>query len=541
MKNAKLTGGILGEAYEKLRRNFYEVIDEGAHAATYVGEHPNSWAEPEFSGKFLDVCASYYKADGDVRALEKARPVIESIFANQRADGYLGGLAPGNELAAFSVWNQAFTIFGLLGYWDVTGDGRVLASARRCADYICDTFLTEDPPDILNAGNGGSQHISVILAMAMLWQRTGGEKYRRFLERVFDKLEKTDMNLVTFKDILSLRSRKGIEMMAVYLGVMKWGEATGDIRFTEAGLRYLRELTDTQIRNTGNGTLKEVWTPGGSRPAKLSTEAKPNETCVAVGYSELLLTAFNARPEAEYLDALERTLFNHLLGALAPDGGDFAYYQGNYGKKQTFTAANMYKCCRYRAFDFFSHLTEMLYRESCGTIIPMIYAPSEYRSGDLTLTQETRYPAEGDICFRAENGGPELYLLRLRIPAWCEKYFLTVNGRESAAVKDSGFVQVSLPRGTTEVKLSLGLSLWTERGVIDGAPHIAAHYGPLLLAADSHYGPIESVSGEAFERVPADPGCLVRFVNGAVSFTDYMSAGGVDPAVDEFSVWVKKS
>ena len=99
----RLTGGILKEYYEKLRENFYTGIDVDAHVKTYEGVHDGGYAEPEFTGKFIDVCTRYWDADGDERALSMAARVVESILRNQRADGYLGCLEPGNEAHAFSV------------------------------------------------------------------------------------------------------------------------------------------------------------------------------------------------------------------------------------------------------------------------------------------------------------------------------------------------------------------------------------------------------------------------------------------------------
>ena len=119
------------------------------------------------------------------------------------------------------------------------------------------------------------------------------------------------MNLLSFDSILTLRSQKGIEMLVVYLGVLKYGTLTGNRAAMDAARRYFAELCQTQIRNTGNGTVRESWTENGNAPRLMATEEKPNETCVAVGIVELAVALFYTFGDASYLDAIEKTLFNH--------------------------------------------------------------------------------------------------------------------------------------------------------------------------------------------------------------------------------------
>jgi len=94
-----LTGGVLFDRFSKVRDNFYEKIDENIHADTYRGEHDLKYAEPEFTGKFMDICARYYEREGDERALRKGMAVVNSIKENIRDDGYLGMLGEGNLFA----------------------------------------------------------------------------------------------------------------------------------------------------------------------------------------------------------------------------------------------------------------------------------------------------------------------------------------------------------------------------------------------------------------------------------------------------------
>ena len=102
-------------------------------------------------------------------------------------------------------------------------------------------------------------------------------------------------------------------------------------------------------------------------------------------------------PDLKYLNAIDKTLYNHLLASISADGSDFAYYQPNYGKKIKATDGNMYKCCRYRGFTIFAYMDEMLYYENDLVLIPMIYTSCNYRSAEAKVIMASDYPYKGSI------------------------------------------------------------------------------------------------------------------------------------------------
>lgn len=536
---ARLAGGVLGACFDKVRSNFYEKIDERIHADTYVGGHELKYAEPEFTGKFMDICACYYESEGDERARRKGMAVVDSIERNIRGDGYLGCLGAGNELKLFSVWNQAFTLYGLTRMYEATGEERIRVLVRRAADWIVNTFTGDGAPDILDAGNKGSQHISCLFAMGRAYIVTGDRRYLDFIGTVLEYCETTDMNLLTFDDILGLRSQKGIEMLVIYLGVLQYGKLTGDERAIEAARRYFDQVNRTQIRNTGNGTVREEWTENGNAPRLMPTEEKPNETCVAVGIVELALSLFYDRPRAEYLDTVERVMLNHMVGSLEKSGGDLAYYQGNYGRKIYRTAGGMYQCCRYRGFTLFSYLNRMLYHYADGVLIPMLYTPSVFEATGLRAVMTTDYPKDGKIGLAVT--ADEALTVRLRIPAWCKSFSLRVNDAEVIAAPRDGYVDAVLSAGENRIVLSLREDITVLRHTIDGKPYLSVQYGPLLMAHDTHFG------GELWQalspdvkpvRVSDGDEAMVRLAADGMTLVDFASAGGNDPENDVYTVFI---
>lgn len=525
------TDGIVGQYYEILKKNFYEKIDVEKHADTYVAPKDIKCAEPEFTGKFIDVCTHYANSDQNAAALDKAKVVVDSILQNQRADGYLGCLADGCELENFSVWNQAFTLLGMLSYAQMTGDEAVTEAAKKCTQHLYDTFITEGK-DILDSTNDGTQHISILYSMVRLWELTGFAPAKALADHIIEKCEASDLNIVSFKNILDLRSKKGIEMIVIYLGLIRYALVFDKPEMLDAAKRYWQQINDTQIRNTGNGTVEEFWRENGNAPVILDMEMRPNENCVAVGWIELSLTLFWLQPEAKYLDAIEKTFFNHVLGSVSADGSDFAYYQSNRGKKIFSTSEDMYKCCRYRGFTLFSCLRDMTYYEKDDVIIPVLYAASKYETDEVTLICDTKYPENGVLRYSIDANKAKT--LRLRVPAWGEGT-LTVNG-QCKAVK-AGFADVTVV-GKCEIVLELDFDVRVNRVEIDGKRYLEYHCGPLLLAMDTCFGGGLEDAICADEKPAAEPmeGFLQHFKAGDVHLVDYASAGRKNSS--EYSVWI---
>ena len=539
---ATLDGGILKDCFLKIRRNFYDVIDEQVHKKVYYGEQHLMYAEPEFTGKYLDICARYYEVERDERALQKAFTVIDGIEENIREDGHITSYPAGNETNTFGIWNHCFTLYGLSRVAEVSGDGRTLRLAERAADFLVDLFMREENPgEIFSELNQGSQHIPCLYSMVRMYTLTKKKAYLDFVEFVLSYCENSDMNLISFKDILALRSKKGIEMLVVYLGVLAYGIVADKPEAVEAARRYWLGIRDTQIRNTGNGTIVEFWTENGNAHRFMPTEEKPNETCVAVGWSELSLSLFYHNPRAEYIDEIEKTVFNHMIGSLDKSGEDFAYYQGNYGKKIFRKADGLYQCCRYRGYTLFSYLPSFMFYDDGATVIPILYGACSYEKDGLSVQEITDYPSAGKIHFELSNARGACRML-LRVPKWCRGCTVMQNGVMLTVVSKEGFISVQIPEGESTVTLLLDMKLEAEKVEIDGGNYLSYHYGPLLLALDTHFGgSLESKvsASDAFKPVEDDL-ALVHFASGDVHLVDFASAGKNDPENDLYTVYIKE-
>ena len=133
----------------------------------------------------MDICAYLYEREGDIRALKKGMAVVDSIEKNIRPDGYIGMLGEGNELKMFSVWNQAFTLYGLCKMYEAVGDKRIEKLIIKAGDWIVNTFSGEKLLNILDAMNDWTQHITSLYPMLCAYEVTKNEKYIDFCARYY--------------------------------------------------------------------------------------------------------------------------------------------------------------------------------------------------------------------------------------------------------------------------------------------------------------------------------------------------------------------
>lgn len=503
------TNSCLGRAYEKTTKGILAHSLE-SHLQSYSGDHHDMWAEPEFTGKYIDICTKYFKNTGNIEYFNRAKAVVDKICEVQPEDGYLGALMEKDRWENFDVWNQTFTVLGLLSYYAETKEDKALNAAEKCALTIADHYMNTKGKDILDATNFGTQHISFLFVLPKLYKLTKKQIYMDFMNFIADKIKGSDLNFFEFDSILELRSKKGIENFVILMGMIEYADLIGDEKILESVKKYWQQVNDTQIRNTGNGTVGEFWTENGNAAALLGADIKPNENCVAVGWIELSLMLFHKEQNTKYLDAIEKSLFNHLLGSISEDGTDFAYYQPNYGKKVSTTEEAMYKCCRYRGFTIFAYLQDMLYYTDNDCIIPMIYQASEYEDEYVKIVQKTDYPFDTTIHLDIKIKKNCNKQLKLKIPDWCKNYSL-----DTDYTYCDGYVVTDCK--DMEITLTLESEITEEIGIIDGTEYIAYSKGPLLLA---------------HEEDAQNP--LYKINN--YNLVDYASAG----RKNNYTVWIRK-
>lgn len=547
MNRAVLLPGVLSDYYRKATRYLLYGIDPAIHASAYEGEHEKTYAEIEFAGKYMDVCSTYAmtaeSAEDRGKAKENAAVVARSVREHRRADGYVGGMNAEDEWEGFSVWNMAFTAYGLLSVFEACKDDAALEDAKKILYCVADHFLGHPEIDVLKAFGGGTEHLSILLPAARFYRMTKDARIGEFLAFLRARLVGSPLDFLHFENLLDLQSKKGIEIFVLLIGLCDYGEYTGDREILAGCERYWEQLWQGQIRHDGNGTVKENWYEGGNAPQYLDMESRPSENCVAVGWAEFSVTLYRMTGKIRYLNALDRTLYNHLFGAIDPDGKDFAYYLPNFGKRVTKTPEDMYKCCRYRGYSLFSRIPSALFFPEGGRLTAGVYTGCVYEDDGWKITEKTGYPYHSEVALTVSRKGALGGELRLRIPENTTFLGVTVNGSDIPVTRaeDAVILPVAANTRDAEIVLRLRQLLSVSRGNIGGVPVFSARLGTVLLAAETApNGDWQTLSADPeAPLIPAsDVGAHLSFRYGDTRIVDYASSGRADGR--EFTVWIKE-
>jgi uncharacterized protein len=179
---------------------------------------------------------------------------------------------------------------------------------------------------------------------------------------------------------------------------------------------------------TGSGNKIECWYSDQSGAGQIT------ETCATAYLLRNLDQLNRMRVDSRYGDMMERAIYNSLFAAISPDGRNLRYWAPPQGQREYYPKDFM--CCPCNLLRIMSELPGMsYYQQAAGGIIVNLYTASsadlDLRSaGKVHLEQTTDYPNSGKIAIDvtvSKQGA--VFPLGLRIPHWCKKATLSVNGK----------------------------------------------------------------------------------------------------------------
>jgi uncharacterized protein len=107
---------------------------------------------------------------------------------------------------------------------------------------------------------------------------------------------------------------------------------------------------------------------------------------------------------------------------------------------------------------------------------------------EVSLTQRTRYPWHGTIAMTLNVASPQSFMVAIRLPGWCGRDDLRVNGRAVKATVRRGYLQIRR-RWRNGDRVVLKLDMPVERvaphpKVRDTAGKVALRRGPLIYCVE---------------------------------------------------------
>jgi len=233
---------------------------------------------------------------------------------------------------------------------------------------------------------------------------------------------------------------------------------------------------------------------------ELPNTAAYAETCAAIGLIFWAHRMLQLDGDARYADVMERALYNGFLAGVSLDGRSFFY--ANPLESDGLDIAPRHTCRRQEWFDcaccptnvvrLLASLATYAYSVTPRSLYVHLYAAGQARTvvaGEgVLIEQATDYPWSGDVRLALRPQRPVRFELRLRIPAWCRRAQLRVNGQSAPYRLVRGYATITRTWSAGD-RLDLSLAMPVERihadpAVAPAAGRIALQRGPLVYCLE---------------------------------------------------------
>ena len=411
--------------------------------------------------------------DPELEAL--ADKTIDLIEKAQQPDGYLNTYftikAPDKRWTNLQDCHELYCaghmIEAAVAYYNGTGKKKLLNVMCRFADYI-DTVFGVEPGKL----KGYCGHQEVELALVKLYKATGNEKYLKlskyfidergqepyFFEQEWEKRDKISFWSGTVsgmpnesyhqshKPVREQTEAIGHAVREVYMltGMADIAAETGDTELLEACRRLWDDIVNRQMYITG-GVGSTNHGEAFSFDYDLPNDTVYAETCASIGLIFFAHRMLQIEAKGNYADIMERALYNTVVSGMSKDGRHFFYVnplevwpeasEKNLSRNHVKPVRQKWfgcACCPPNVARLLTSLGEYIYTNNNDTIYTHLYIGGEAKiqmeKEEIKITQETDYPWNGTVKLNLSMNNEKAFKLALRVPGWCKKAEITVNG-----------------------------------------------------------------------------------------------------------------
>ena len=404
---------------------------EGNAWASPVGQGHSGWEELPYWLKGYGDLGYVLK---DERIIREARKWIDAVLASQEESGWFGPRSLQSSLEGKpDLWPHMVMCNVLQSFYEYTGDERVLPFLTK---YF--KWLNTRPGDNFGAGYWPKIRFGDnIETLYWLYNRTGDVFLLDLARRIHDNMANWSSDVINWHNV---NIAQGFREPGVFYLQARDG------KFLQAAERNYRKVMDLYGQFPGGGFAgDENCRPGFTDPRQ------GFETCGIVEFmhSFEMLTKISGNPL--WSDRCEEIAFNSFPAALTPDGKGLHYLTcanqvqldksnhapgvENGGTMFSYSPFEVYRCCQHNVSHGWPYYAEELWLATADNgLCASLYAASEVSAkvGDgstVKIVEETGYPFSDSVALRISAAQAVDFPLYLRIPRWCEKPAVKVNGK----------------------------------------------------------------------------------------------------------------
>ena len=463
-------------------------------------------------GIALDLTLNY-----DEQLERQMEEIIDLIVSSQLPDGYLNSyfahIEPDKRWSSIHALHELYCAGHLMeaavAHFRSTGRRNFLDAMCRYADYIAEVF-----------GRGEGQlraypgHEELELALCKLAEASGNEKYWELAKYFIDERgtepnyfrevegmrpEGTGYHFTPFavdyaqahKPVREQHEAVGHAVRAGYLyaGMADVARKYNDAELFRACETLFDDIVEKKMYITGAIGSEEIGESFG-KPFQLANATAYAETCAAISLAMFADRMLNITGDMKYAEVVERTIYNGILSGISLSGD--RYFYRNMLEINPFTPYEKERklwfncsCCPTNFCRFLPQLGSYCWSESSSGVRLNIPVQSTLESQGRRISVKGNYPYDGKIVITFERAGE--YSFACRIPAWCRKYEVKLNGEiQNISGRCPEWNRAWQVNDTIELDLDMPIELvFASTNVTEDIGKASICRGPLVYAIES--------------------------------------------------------
>ncbi|WP_440109004.1 glycoside hydrolase family 127 protein [Paenibacillus sp. QZ-Y1] len=494
------------------------------------GEYYGSVFQDSDVAKWLETVAFSLRDHPNEELEQRADEVIALLGRAQAEDGYLNTYymlkEPNNRWTNLRDNHELYCaghfIEAAVAYYETTGKIEFLHIMEKYVSLIEQEFGEED-----GKLNGYPGHEEIELALVKLYDATHNERYLKLAQYFINQrgqhpiyfeeekeMRKNIKTAPTWNDDNHINFGLGYEYqqahqpvrdqeeavghavraMYLYIAMADLADKTGDESLKKACQMLWDDVTQQKMYITGgigsahNG---EAFTCSHDLP----NDSMYCETCASVGLAFWANRMLRLDPDRKYADVLERALYNGTLSGMDLDGQRFFYVNPlevnphQKGRKdQEHVKPERQKwffcaCCPPNLARMIVSVEDHVYTQTENMLYAHLYIAGkvdiQFGNTQVEIVQFHEYPWNGQIMMNVNPEEPVSFTIALRIPGWCRKTKVHINGEEIAVDQlEKGYLKLSRTWYPGD-RISLVLDMPVER--IRSNPLVSMNQGQTVL------------------------------------------------------------
>ena len=472
-------------------------------------------------GKWIEAASYTLKANPNPALEAKIDDIVDKLARGQMQDGYLNSWFIRREpdkrwtnlRDLHEMYSMGHLLEGAVAYFEATGKRRFLDVMIKAVDHIDATFGSE--PGKLR---GYDAHEEIELALVELYRVTKDPKHLKlasyFVEERGQQPSYYDEEALrrgqdpasyhyghsyqysqAHQPVREQEQVVGHAVRAMYLfsAMADLAAETSDLTLLAACDRLFDNLTGRQLYVTG-GLGPSGANEGFTREYDLPNENAYAETCAAVALAFWGHRMAQIDLDSRFTDHVELAIYNGALSGIARDGEHYFYENvlESHGQHRRWKW-HYCPCCPTNIARLIASLGGYFYTTRPDELAVHLYgantAEAQIGGQTVRIAQQTAYPWDGDIALSIDPTTPLRFTLRLRVPGWCRKATVAVNGAPvDPASAEKGYLAITRQWTAGDV-VRLGFDMPVERlyahpEVSEDAGRVTLKRGPVVYCVE---------------------------------------------------------